>query len=204
MAVTSGTEGGSRPSDRLKQLCRKRIRAAQPWGMGEVYRRLRLRSRWHYSFDLIWDAPTRIVVIACCWTPESLRAVREDMLHLHATLPQLQVYKKLHLILFHADTENASEQPWPSGVSFSQIALDPAKALADPPPFVSPRLDSILGIPQGALASDEVEGKEVTGYLVMRCEQSPHRPRGVGQVVQAPGVAMRPDRIGIGGGHQVC
>lgn len=143
-------------SDRLSQLCQRRIRAARGFAQGEVYRRLRLRSRWYDSFDLIWDAPTRIVVLARGWTPEALRALREDMLHLHATLPQLQVHKKLHLILFHSNSDNASEQPWPTGVSFSPIALDPATDLANPPPFIGPKLDSILGIPQGALPPDDV------------------------------------------------
>lgn len=156
MAAISGAKGGSGLSDALQQLCREHILAARGWGLGEVYRRLRLGNRWYESFDLVWDAPRRIVVVAYCWTPESLRQLREDMRHLHVTLPQLEVYKKLHLILFHADTANASEQPFPSGVSFSPIALDPAKDLANPPPFVGPKLDSILGIPPGALANREV------------------------------------------------
>jgi hypothetical protein len=139
----------------LDGLCRNRLKAARGFYGGDVYRRIGLRSRQYDGFNLVWDAPTRIVVIAYCWDGEALRQTRDDLLHLHVMLPQVQVYKKLHLVLFHADSANAADQPWPAGISFSPIALDPAAHVAAPPEFVAVKLDSVLGIPAGAIAADE-------------------------------------------------
>lgn len=132
------------------------MKVARGFYFGDLYQRIGMRGRRYQGLHLVWDAPSRIVVIAYCWDMEAVRRTRDDLLHFHATLPQLQVHKKLHLVVFHAATEHAGEQSWPAGISFSPIAVDPAAHLEAPPEFVAAKLDSILGIPAGAIEKSEV------------------------------------------------
>ena len=142
-------------SNRLEALCLSRLKAASGFYGGEVYRRIALRGRPYEGLNLVWDAPSRIVIIAYCWDREALRRTREDLLHFHTILPQLQIHKKLHLVLVHSDTEYAADQSWPAGISFSPILLNPAQHLDAPPEYLKEKLESILGIPMGAIADDE-------------------------------------------------
>lgn len=89
---------------------------------GDVYRRISFRGRPYHRFDLLWDGPDQILIIAFCRTDEELRQTQDDLLLFHTALPLSGVYKKLHLVIIHDPTVKAEPLPWPAGLSYTPIA----------------------------------------------------------------------------------
>lgn len=111
----------------------------------KVYTNIQLRSHMYTGIELVWDGPGKMVLIAFCADQDALRTTRDDVLRLIAILPQVGIHKKLHLVLIHDERlTNAADQPWPAGISFSPIALDPEKEPESAVNGVAVKLASIL------------------------------------------------------------
>lgn len=131
------------PDQGLRSLCEPVLLRFAQGQLADVHADIHWDGHHYEGLDLLCDEANRVLAVAFCWDAARLRRTRDNFTLFTAACTFAQVYKKPHLVLFHAPELGEVLADWPVGISVTPIALQ-VEAREKPPRFVTDKLASLM------------------------------------------------------------